>query len=569
MIKYHRRAFFFVLLSFLFGYIFFFVDTLRGYPGENLLYFYKVPWVFEEALRSLIEHFPTLSITGVLIAFSTTRAPEEILSNGAAGISTATRKTILVLLFFTFLFTVLQIGLLPGLYAHRHNRLYSSSLARSYFERAQLLEKSGSLSQAYELYQDYLQIDSENEEIKAVADRLAGSISIQESQALPAPQKRESSLRTEYRQMDIPELLRRSEEALKQEDPFTAHFLAGLILDMDENREDAQRLAAQAWEQIGSLEPNSEQRQERLYYRQKVAAYETLQKDRPLEAYYRFKELLSRSPQDRDVKKYYQESLRQAEELSYFIQDAQMTRTKPGINKIVFLERRDEDRWSLFFIDKLVEDSGRHWAHGVEILGFSEERGELFHLTAPYAKVYNRQLLLRGIDRDKENTLIEPRYLTDREPPEIPHIIGIKPDVVEMSRLSRDLNFLHRLNLPALLSIRPKVEEFGHQIAGFDQLILDRLTQPFLFLILSLLSIGMGRHLCYRGRKFPLHLVWIIPLLPLVVKQMVLLYQYAHRLILSPVVIHFGFVPGLVALLILQAVLMFIALFSISLHKEL
>jgi hypothetical protein len=479
--------------------------------------------------------------------------------------------------------------MLPVRFQHRYNRLYSSTLAKNYLRSAEQAEKAGDLDLASRNYRLYLGIDGENRLIRGKLKELEGELSIEESES----EKPEASAavyipHSEYRNLGVMQLLEKAQQALEEEDPFTAHYLAGIALEMEENREDARRISAEAWQRISSLEPTREEEERYKIYHRKLAAYQALTKHRPVEAYYIFRELRNLSRTDPDIREYLAESQKQAMQVAYFIDDAEASASIPGVPRIVFLNREETEvntmnasgtpsnTQTLVYFDKLVSHNGDHWAHGIEILEFSREGEVLSHFYARYGRIIDHDLLLKGINRDNSEIVLEPDfYPVDGKADSAGRMDGdmmiyrLAPKVSQLSRLTRGQDFSRRLNLPALLEILPEIERFGYPRVEFELLVLMRLLKPFLFFILSVLGIGIGWHLRVHGEKFPLYLVPLVFPIPFAVHQLVLLFEYAHRLILSWSVLFGGMALGLAVLLITETILLFLALLGISIHREL
>lgn len=581
MNRFALRSLLFLAGVYVLAYLFFFVLQLLQYPDETLLYFYKVPWIFEESLRMFIAHFPVITASGVLLAFSTYPAEHAELFEGTGVISGSTSRTIILFLVLTLIYSILSIGLLPTLHENRHNRIYESNLAQSYLQQAETAEASGNVSEAYTLYRDYLNIDTENREIKDKANYLEGQVTLQEAQEKKkiiedGPQ--DTLLHDKYRNMSASELVEAAQKALDNEDPFTAHYMALIaqrIAQRDnENREDAKRLAARAWEEISSLEPNREERRAYQFYNRKVSGYRALTRRQPVKAYYIFKELLEEKPGDRDVKKYYKESLEQARGISYFIDEAKRFRTNPGTRKIVYT---DENK-NLIFIEKLIIESGENWVYGVEIFnykGFDKdsdkdpENQAPTHISAPYGKIAGQSLIMRGIDRNVEGHSIEPVVYNAHKDVSLPTVFTITPSLPQLLRLSREQEFLNRLNLPDLLSLQPVITQFGYPSYQFEVLTLMRILEPFLFLIFSVCALAFGWHTRVYKSGFPWLIVILAPLLPFILNKLIILYEYLHQLLFTAVVLQYGFITGAVGLLVLEGILLFLALFSVAMQKEL
>jgi|GEM_PF-2537895 len=585
MNKWALRSVLFLAGVYVLAYLFFFVLQLLQYPEETLLYFYKVPWIFEEALRLFITHFPVLTTSGVLLAFSTYPAEQTELFEGTGVISGSTSRTIILFLILTLIYSVLSIGLLPSLYEHRHNRIYESNLAQSYLQQAETAEAEGNVNEAYTLYKDYLSIDTKNREIKDKVNYLEGQVTLQEAQKKKKSTEGEPQdplLHDKYRNMSAAQLVEAAEKALHQEDPFTAHYMALLAQRVaqqeNESREDAKRLAAKAWEEIGSLEPNREEQRAYQFYNKKVSGYQALTRRQPVKAYYIFKELLEEKPGDRDVKKYYKESVEQARRVSYFIDEAKRFRSNPGTRKIVYTDENN----NLVFIEKLIIENGESWVYGIEIFNYKDsdkgsekssdkdlEKPVPTHISAPYGKITGKSLIMRGIDRNLEGHSIEPVVYNGHEDVSLPTVFTITPSLPQLMRLSREQEFLNRLNLPDLLSLQPVITQYGYPSYQFEVLTLMRILEPFLFLIFSVCALAFGWHTRVHKSGFPWLVVFLAPLLPFILDKLIILYEYLHQLLFTAVVLQYGFITGAVGLLVLEGILLFLAIFSVAMQKEL
>jgi hypothetical protein len=88
-----------------------------------------------------------------------------------------------------------------------------------------------------------------------------------------------------------------------------------------------------------------------------------------------------------------------------------------------------------------------------------------------------------------------------------------------------------------------------------------RLVMPFAFLVLSVLCTAMGWSMRVRGGgRLPAVGVILMPLLPVVLALMSLLYLHAHRILIGFTVISFGLAVAFIAMAAVQVVLLSISL---------
>ena len=141
------RIVLFIVFSYLLLYMGSFVYHLLTYPGEELLYIYRIPWLFEESLRTFIQLLPAVHITAILLAFAV-RTRRAGRSEPIEDPSAALRKILLLFMLFTLVFSILDIGVHPMLQRHRHNRLYLSRVGMDYLQRANQADEEGDLETA-------------------------------------------------------------------------------------------------------------------------------------------------------------------------------------------------------------------------------------------------------------------------------------------------------------------------------------------------------------------------------------------------------------------------------------
>lgn len=590
MSSFFRRTLIFAAATLLLSYIYFFVFNILTYPGEQLITLYRISWIFEEALRMMIAYMPTLLVTSVIAAFATLPGTGTEISFELSDISGSFGKLMLLFIAFIVLYTGLHIGLQPKLYRDRHDRLYRSSLAEDYLEKAEEAEKSEELEEALRYFRNYLSIVGENRPVERRIEMLEGEISSLRGEAeREKPQPQPKSRKETYRNLTAAELVEMSRNAMEEDDPFTAHFMAQMALELDESREDAKRLAAQAWEQIGRKEPDREKKKEHRIYKTKVRGYNALQQGDPVQAYYIFKELYREKPEDPDIQDYLRESRLQARKVSFFIEEAQDTDTSPGIQTIVYIEPGDNPATTLIHIGKMVLDGAIAWLHDVEILSFTEEGQPVRHLKADYAKLSYRVpkvevqephsvFIFRGIGREsREETMMPTVTYGAGFEGELPssggtaapeNIYRTEATLSDLSRMSMHRDFLHRLNLLDLFSLEGTFDEYHHPRTYVQLTILMRLLGPFLLLSLSIFAVGLGLRMRPRQEKVPPLLYPSLLLLPFVLQRIVSMYEYAHRLVFAGLLRSVGFSMSLIVFLILQALLLFAAIFFTARYRE-
>jgi hypothetical protein len=585
-----RRSLFFTLGLTAAAYLFFIVITALEYPADQLLPQFRAAWLFEEALRLLIEALPTVIISAVIMAFATMRAGAGI-SSGADSLPRLIGRLMVLFILFTLLYTALDIGLKPRLYRDRFNRLYLSRLAGEFMEKAEQAETREEREEAARYYRNYLSIVEEDAEIGGRLEVIEGSLSLTQGEEKKEKKEKPFIARRELQNLTAVELMERGSAALEDEDPFTAHFLAQMAVKLEPDREDARRLAAKAWDRIGTMAPSRDEEQLYKIYREKLRGYEALQEGRPVEAYYLFHRLNEKAPEDPDVKEYLEESRLQARNVSFFIEDARETDTLPGTPSIIYAEPKGiTGDTQIVYIGKLVRDGRAVWLHDVEVLHFSPspEGGisRSSHIRAQYAKLSSRiseggdpysLFIFRGIDRYNDEIEIKPQFsLSGTEEGEdfealsgpLKNVYRSSAPLSDLLRLSRDHDFFERLSLLDLFILEKKYEVYHHPRSKIQLITLMRLLGPFLILVLSLLGVGIG--LRFRPRKdgVPVFLYPSLLFVPFLLDYLISFYVFGHRLIFAGLLNFGGFALGLSLFLVLQGLILFLAIFYCVRYRE-
>jgi hypothetical protein len=117
------------------------------------------------------------------------------------------------------------------------------------------------------------------------------------------------------------------------------------------------------------------------------------------------------------------------------------------------------------------------------------------------------------------------------------------------------------MGITELWRLRADLGSLGIARNALNAALAMKIVMPFAFLILSLLAVSLGW--AFRTRalgRLPASGVILLPLVPVVLAMLSLLYLYAHRVVTGFAVLSFGFAGTLVTLGVLQLVLLAVAL---------
>jgi hypothetical protein len=117
------------------------------------------------------------------------------------------------------------------------------------------------------------------------------------------------------------------------------------------------------------------------------------------------------------------------------------------------------------------------------------------------------------------------------------------------------------MSISEMWRLRERLGSYGLARQSLSVEMTMRLVMPFAFLIISILATALGWAMRVReGGRLPAAGIVLMPLLPVVLALMSLLYLHAHRVIIGFTVIGFGLTVAFVALAALQLVLLAVSL---------
>ena len=338
---------------------------------------------------------------------------------------------------------------------------------------------------------------------------------------------------------DARDLLARAGAAFEEGDYFSAHYFASQVIELD--RPDfarrARELQANAMNAITDLSREIDEADERDLFRRKLTAYETLQRGKRgspesvIEAHYLFEELYRIAPNDPDVERYRAETAVALADVAFFVEEAEIHVRLPAVYELFFLNRNEADVLEFFWAARIVHAREGTWLYDVEILrisGLLEDSPQIVHYGADYAKLIDGRVVLRAIRREgvpgDEANRIHPVYYRGESRSAIDEMIDLTLPLSDLTRFAGGVERAVDLPLPALLQARSQFEAIGRDPRLIWEEISNRTLRIFGFFIVSFwaLAIAWRYRSMYLGRA-PLLVYAVIPVVPLVVRHVILL----------------------------------------------
>jgi hypothetical protein len=336
--------------------------------------------------------------------------------------------------------------------------------------------------------------------------------------------------------VDAREALGLAETALGEERYYDAHWLASLAGRLarpgSAEKARAAALTNRAWNGITSLSPSAREAEASSRYRLKRDGYEAMVGGEWTRAYYSFKDLARRTPEDPDVANFLARCEAELKKIAFFTDELELGIGEIFLGAIFSLPGRYEGRLVLR-CSSLTTFPGFAYALGLELMAFNP-RGELTsRVEASYAKLLPMRVndrdklvvLMQALDREDKNTQWGP-YWTGSEHSDIGDdqmILEVSfEDFLMITRISRGAN---SLLMGDLVRAAERMGDYGFIPQVFQAEILRRLSDTVLLLSLSIFALLIGWR--FRAKK-RLRFVGVpmLAVLPLVANGVVYIYRH-------------------------------------------
>lgn len=437
--------------------------------------------------------------------------------------------------------------------------------------------------------QDAVEIAQEQRFYREINDNAQGSQGVNTGE-----------LRKKDEDHTILELIQMSDEAAQNKSWFDAHYWAQLAVDAcdgtNTNLQAAMQRANYAWKML-SEPPGFDNSQEQAYYKQKKDAYEAFVRGDYLKAYYSFITIQNNYPEsDPDVEKFLALSQEQVENQYFFFDETQYMRDITNGSEVYFMLNYPDGSKNVFFISNTMDMRRQgglvSYLENLYVIHYDENGNFGYSLYVPFAKavatpisefgsVANRQALgissdweyvpvitLQSVDRNTEGLISVPEYsfsvtgLTE----EIARDLGLKTEASPEGDESSDssvqdsgvmilpMSFsdFHSMGgaaagagemaLWTLYRFIPNAQSYGFSGEAFTQNFVQRITFPFILLIMFVFSACMGWN--YRIESpdaiFKFRWLLLIPIFGLIMIAVFDVVLYFFNMIDDSLVSRFG-----------------------------
>jgi len=466
-------------------------------------------------------------------------------------------SAVVAFLVLTAVYAALAEGAAPRTRTRLENMRYASRTAIELKRQADAAMQRGDYRAALEAANRYLELDPGNR--KVVEQRLTAS-SRAARQAVPAAE-RIPAAGPVANEADAQALVERAKYYRDQGDWFSAHYYAQAAVTADPRRRDALEIMSQASAQLAGIPAAQKSETDAQFFLRKKDALDRLERGDAIGAYYAFLALEEKSKRDPDIENYLKEASAAVQKTAFFLDEARKIELLPGTQGILFLNRNDAQSTEAVSIAKMVQvPGGEDYFFGIEAIRYDDAGAVTWHFTAPYGKREGDVILMNAVDRSDPAVQLLPLYRQGTRPAPERSVLRLQPSAEELRVLSSGRAALGGMSIGEMWRLRSRLGSYGLGRQALSVEMTMRLVMPFAFLILSILCTALGWSLRMRTGRLSFVGILLLPLLPVVLALLSLLYLHAHRLIVGFTVIGFGLATAFITLAVLQVVLLGVSL---------
>lgn len=479
---------------------------------RGLLYFYKFA--------------PALILCGFLIGCSIAYGVDakKAKMKYSTVIMAHFRKTMIAAIGLVFIMTFINEFLMPVCQSRQKRETLKPAVFNDFMTLANEYYAQGNMELAFEYSYNAVEINPKDERAVFVKEHSEAALnSMKEYRVKPEEPKFVYIPRKESKGETVYSLIQKAQKAAEDEDWFNAHYYAYMAVKIsnsrDINRDEAQRLASEAWNHLFESKIFKEN-EENVLFKNKRDAYMKLVNGDNIDSYYKFIEIAGtgdRAARDPDVAKFLKIAEERVHEQCFFVEEVEdLIRFETSTN-VYFAVSHDDGTRDVVFIRGItpVKNSGRmiQYLRGLSILSFDKEGQFVKSIVTPYAKMISQNvnafddeskarfgikdsfksvpyILLEGISQKERQKNISPVFEFDAE------LVGNKaelPGYTVLGLSMNDFNLLSdveigsdRMSLISLMKLLSKAKDFGFPLMIYNAEFLSRITQPLLMLVVCL-----------------------------------------------------------------------------------
>jgi len=539
-------------------------------PGEEApLMIYSRTWRLTQGLLELINLFPALAFSALVIPFGLAAFEENYQSFSemffkrlAPSVITVIAASVIYGLVFFIVYPAVKnneenMRFTGSLYHHAKKNAQDSADQGEWFEASQFLaicERIWRSSPELNALKDTVTVNLERNISASAGDSIINIIPLSEDQ----------------RPVDATQAIEMSLKAFEEERYFDAHWLANLgeLLAVRGSAQaaNAAQLSSEAWNMIVSFTPSRAETHLSWLYNLKLSGYQAMGSGDFIHAYYIFLELMTYTPDDPDVKKFFDVSREGAIRTAFFIDEIELS-LGDILNGAVFSFPSGNGR-AVLRLSSLTLSDDVAYGIGLDYMDFDANMNLRSNGSARYVKLLpffsngkpQMIILTHSLDRLNKDISFQSEWLLGSEPPG-----GIILDISyeEFLLISKVRRGLPNLQINELFAAVNSLEKAGYISQIFHAEILNRLGSALFFMPMAIFIIVIAWR--FRARQKTRYVFFLmLPVLPVVFHGFVFLYRSIINTLGIWLVLSAGFGLTLVIYIAFLAVSLFVSLIVLA-----
>ncbi|MDR3343699.1 MAG: hypothetical protein LBT14_13165 [Treponema sp.] len=536
---------------------------------------YARSWRLNQGFLDFLAFFPALALTSLVIPFGLQRQGEEQFSRFSPHLLDRLKGSVITAIVAVVVYGMLFFWVSPLVRDFEADVRFGGNLFKTSKAKALDYAAKDAWPEASQFIALCERIWPESPEIEALRVEAAIRMDewrINQSDARAEARAEAAHLNSEYipvysgipgerKPVHVTEALEMADTAMQEGRYYDAYWLANLgsRLARRGSPETGQALhmASLAWNAITALEPDSSEVPSYAWYHEKRDGYEALVSEDWIRAYYIFKDLMAKIPEDPDVARFLAISEQGAANIAFFIDEMELTVGEILTGAIFSLPLKfpagNQSGRVVLRLDSLSPLADFSYGMSMELIAFDGSGNLLYRVEAPYVKILpitidatpKLLLMMRALDRNDKARRWEPVWTDpDRSVSGNTQLIldlGYE-DFLLLSKLRRGLD---ALSVGELFTAERQFGSYGYISQVFQAEIIYRVAEPVIFLPIAIFIIVIGWR--YRAKKPPRYLgVPMLVGLPLVFNGVMFFYRSILNTLGIWVVISLGFSAAIV-----------------------
>ena len=527
-----------------------------------------VPFVLGWRIRSgvllFIGFIPALLISGILVGYALafSKKADDLVERWSATLLVYLKGAFLVCLVCISLYVAFAEAVAPALVARNAEAVARTddyydliAVARQSAGRQDYADAEAQVSAALTIWPKSPDALALLDDVRyAHAEKTGRSPATAQPQGSRGNTAAEDSVLRSSEGMKVLEALDLARNAERDLDYFNMHYYATLAWKLapgtDPNKEEAQRIASRAWNLIAEGKDLISAESDRKLYDAKRDGYTAIQNGDYLRAYYHFMALkedervASPDKKDTDVDRLLEISRKGVLESYFFIDETYNMKLFESSREIFFIIRRPNGATDSVCIRGITyaRAAGKDQAYlrGFEYARFDADNQLRYQINVPYVKMFpftsaggraQPELLLRAIDRGREGADVVPTVISGAVPDSERNILLLDMPWEDFNLIVTANRGPDSMSLLDLMSFAGKAEQYGFPRDLYMAEMIERLADPFLMLIMSVLALILGWKFKLGQRTlFKAWWVLIVPLFPLLSLYAIETVRYLARL---------------------------------------